>query len=68
MTKHSIATACALTLAAALTSTGFAGTEAKAAKEIKETIKESCITGDIGLAVVSEYVTRSEERRVGKEC
>ena len=58
MTKHSIATACALTLAAALTSTGFAGTEAKAAKEIKETIKESCITGDIGLAVVSEYVSR----------
>ncbi len=60
MTKHSIAAACALTLAVAFTSTSLAGTgkEAKATKEIKETIKESCITGDIGLAVVSEYVTR----------
>ena len=62
MTKHSIAAACALTLAAVgFTSTSLAGTgekEAKATKEIKETIKESCITGDIGLAVVSEYVSR----------
>ena len=62
MTKHSIAAACALTLAAVgFTSTSLAGTggkEAKATKEIKETIKESCITGDLGLAVVSEYVSR----------
>ena len=61
MTKHSIAAACALTLAAVgLTSTSLAGTgkEAKATKEIQETIKESCITGDIGLAVDSAYVTR----------
>ena len=59
MTKHSIAAACALTLAAVgFTSTGFAGTEAKAAKVVQETIKETCITGDIGLGVVSEYISR----------
>ena len=61
MTKHSLAAACTLTLASlALASTSLAGTAApaKETKVIKETIKESCITGDIGLAVVSNYVSR----------
>ena len=61
MTKHSLAAACTLTLASlALASTSLAGTAApaKETKVIKETIKESCITGDIGLAVVSEYISR----------
>lgn len=61
MTKHSLAAACTLTLASlALASTSLAGTgtAAKETKVIKEAIKESCITGDIGLAVVSEYVSR----------
>ncbi len=61
MTKHSIAAACALTLAAVgFTSTSLAGTgkDVKATKQIQETIKESCITGDIGVTVVSEYISR----------
>lgn len=61
MTKYSIATACALTLATfGVVSTGVAGTETagKESKKIAETIKESCITGDIGVAVVSEYISR----------
>ena len=61
MTKHSLAAACTLALASlAVASTSLAGTgaPAKETKVIKETIKESCITGDIGLAVVSEYVSR----------
>lgn len=58
MTKHSLAAACTLTLALAASS--FAGTAApaKETKVIKEIIKESCITGDIGVAVVSEYISR----------
>lgn len=58
MTKYSIAAACTLTLA--LASSSFAGTAApaKEAKVIQEVVKESCITGDIGLGVVSEYVSR----------
>ena len=62
MTKYSIATACALTLAAfGVVSTSVAGTAVaggKESKKITETIKESCITGDLGLAVVSQYVSR----------
>ena len=62
MTKHSIAAACALTLATfGVVSTSVAGTAVASGKETKkvtEVIKESCITGDIGLAVVSEYVSR----------
>lgn len=58
MTKHSLAAACTLTLA--LASTSFAGTAApaKESKVVKEIVQESCITGDIGLGVVSEYVSR----------
>ena len=59
MTKLSIAASCALTLAAfGFSSTAFAGKEIKEVKDIKETVKESCITGDIGVQVVSQYVSR----------
>ncbi|MCE9609968.1 MAG: hypothetical protein K8R23_07135 [Chthoniobacter sp.] len=61
MTKHSLAAACTLTLASlALASTGFAGTAApaKSCKQMKETIKESCITGDIGIDITSMYIAR----------
>lgn len=73
MTKHSIAAACTLTLASlALASTGLAGTAApakggKEVKAMKETIKESCITGDIGVDVTSMYIARgiSQENQGG---
>ena len=62
MTKHSIAASCALTLAAfGFASTSFAGVEGKEMKESKplqEVVKESCITGDIGINVVSQYISR----------
>lgn len=60
MTKHSIAAACTLTLASlALASTSLAGTAAPA-KENKacKPITESCITGDIGIDVTSNYIAR----------
>jgi hypothetical protein len=34
------------------------GKDVKETKEVKETIKESCITGDLGVTFVSEYVSR----------
>ena len=59
MTKQSLAASCALTLAAlGFSSTAFAGKEVKEFKEPKEIVKESCITGDIGVQVVSSYVSR----------
>lgn len=41
-----------------VTATAFAGTEAKEMKSVVEKVKESCITGDIGINVVSQYVSR----------
>ncbi|MEZ0254701.1 MAG: hypothetical protein ACAI37_05455 [Chthoniobacter sp.] len=61
MTKHSIAASCALTLAAfGFAPASFAGDgkDVKETKDIKETVKESCITGDIGVTFVSEYISR----------
>ena len=62
MTKYSIAASCALTLATfGLVSTSLAGTTVSAGKESKpitEVVKESCITGDIGVNVVSQYISR----------
>lgn len=63
MTNHRIAAYSALALAGlSFASTSLAGTgkEVKAAapKEITETIKESCITGDLGVVFVSEYISR----------
>lgn len=58
MTKHSLAAACMLTLALASTSLAGTAAPAKESKVIKEVIKESCITGDIGVGVVSNYISR----------
>jgi hypothetical protein len=59
MTKNSIAKFC--TLAAgmiALPAASFAGTTYKEQKPVVEMTKESCISGDIGINVVSQYVSR----------
>jgi hypothetical protein len=67
MTKHSIAAFCALTLAAfGFAPNGFAvgsltaddGKDVKETKELKEQVKESCITGDLGVTFVSAYISR----------
>ena len=62
MTKHSIAKFFVLTASIiAVPALSMAGTEMKESKEVKsvvETPKESWITGDIGVAVVSEYISR----------
>src|SRR5947208_1067244 len=61
MTKHSIAKFCTIAAGVlALPALSFAGTEASTAKEktVVEKAKESCITGDIGINVVSQYITR----------
>lgn len=63
MIKHSIAKfACVLAAIAIVpAATSFAGTEYKSSKEVKEVVeqcKESCITGDIGINVVSQYISR----------
>lgn len=61
MTKHSIAKFCALAAGVILPSLSWAGTEVESSgKEVKvvEKSKESCITGDIGINVVSQYVSR----------
>jgi len=52
--KFFVLTAGILTLPVA----SYAGKELKEAKEIVEKCKESCITGDIGVNVVSQYVSR----------
>src|SRR3954468_7611978 len=62
MTKHSIAKFCVLTASIF----GFAGTQAFAGTEVSdskgkavvEKAKESCISGDIGVDVVSQYISR----------
>lgn len=41
-----------------LAGSAVAGTEARENKAVIEKVKESCITGDIGINVVSQYVTR----------
>jgi hypothetical protein len=62
MTKQSIAKLFVLTAGILAAPTlSLAGTEIKESKEVKqvvETAKESWITGDLGLAVVSEYISR----------
>jgi hypothetical protein len=59
MTKYSIAKFC--TLAAgmiALPVASFAGQTYKEQKPVVEMTKESCISGDIGINIVSQYVSR----------
>jgi len=56
MSKHTIAKFCALTAGLSmLPGVSYAGKEVK---EVIEKCKESCITGDIGINVVSQYVSR----------
>jgi hypothetical protein len=60
MTKYSISALCALALGSfGFASTIFAGDDDTAGKEtkaIQETVKESCITGDIGVTIASEFI------------
>ena len=59
MTKHSIAKLGILTTAIlAIPAISFAGTASKDYKPIVEKCKESCITGDLGINIVSQYVSR----------
>ena len=59
MTKHHVAKLGALTTAIlALPALSLAGTAAKDCKPVVEKCKESCITGDLGINVVSQYVSR----------
>ena len=59
MTKHSIAKLGILTTAIlALPAISFAGTASKDYKPVVEKCKESCITGDLGINIVSQYVSR----------
>lgn len=59
MTKHSIAKVGILTAAImTIPALSFAGTAGKDMKAVVEKCKESCITGDIGINMVSQYVSR----------
>jgi hypothetical protein len=58
MTKQSIAKFCVLAGMIAIPAVSFAGTESKESKEIIEKAQESCITGDLGVNIVSQYVSR----------
>lgn len=61
MTKHSIAKFCALVAGVLVIPTvSWAGTETagKESKAVVEKAKESFITGDLGVNVVSEYISR----------
>lgn len=61
MTKYSIAAVCALALGSfGFASVSLAGDEdtSKESKVVKETVKETCITGDIGVTMISEYLSR----------
>ena len=67
MTKHSIAKVCVLTASIF----GFSSAAHAADKEVVsakdkkvvEQTKESCITGDIGVNVVSQYISRGLDLR-----
>jgi hypothetical protein len=64
MIKHSIAAVCALALGSfGFASTSFAGDNdtsdtSKESKVVKETVKETCITGDLGVTMTNEYLSR----------
>ena len=62
MTKYRIAAFGALTLAtfgfAPSSFAGDDGKDVKATKNIAEQIKQSCISGDLGVTITSEYISR----------
>jgi hypothetical protein len=56
MSQHTIAKICALSAAVTLLpGVSYAGKEVK---EVIEKCKESCITGDLGVNIVSQYISR----------
>jgi len=58
MMKNTMRALCALILAPVPVLFAGEATAGKESKKIIEAAKESCITGDIGVAVVSQYVSR----------
>jgi hypothetical protein len=59
MTKRSIAMVSAVAVAAFMGTTAFAGTSSgKSSKAVKEVVKESCISGDLGVDFTSNYISR----------
>jgi len=64
MTKYSIAAVCALALGSfGFASTSLAGDEStgkdtKETKAMKEAVKETCITGDLGVTMITQYISR----------
>lgn len=64
MTKRTIATLSAFAAAAFIGSSAYAGTPVKAtdSKTTKEVVKESCITGDLGVDFTSNYISRGVPR------
>ncbi len=59
MSNNIIAKFGALTAAVlVIPSVSFAGTDAKEMKQVVEKCKESCITGDLGINIVSQYISR----------
>jgi hypothetical protein len=62
MTKHSIVKFCALAAGIlSIPAVSLAGTQMASGKEVKDVVekaKESCITGDLGINVVSQYISR----------
>ena len=58
MNNHSITRFCALAGMLTLHAVTHAGQEIKETKNVVEKTKETCITGDIGINVVSQYISR----------
>jgi hypothetical protein len=59
MNTRNITTFAAIAVACLAGSSAYAGTRTAApSKQVKETVIESCITGDVGVDFVSNYITR----------
>ena len=58
MNIRTITTVAAFAAACLAGSTAYAGTKVKPAKKLIEPAQESCITGDIGFDVVSNYISK----------
>jgi hypothetical protein len=58
MNKHTVTTFSAFAAACFAGSSAFAGTPVNPPKQPKEAMQESCITGDIGFDITSEYIFR----------
>jgi hypothetical protein len=58
MKKNTIAKFCAVTAGLLSLPVAYAGKEMKEVKDVIEKCKESCITGDLGVNIVSQYVSR----------